>query len=366
MSTAAAPENCANCANCDKPLGGHYCSNCGQEAVLHHASTREFLHEFVGHYVALEGKLWGSLVRLLFRPGLLTNEYIRGRRVRFVQPLRLYLSFSLLFFALLKFGGHGAEIGDDDKDETPAAQMAVVEHAVKQSAALDKLKLDTPEERTHAAAAEAAIAAMQKDQQAAPDKRAPAKADAKVDVKADAKPAPAEPASVSEPEVRDGSDRKKARDEVDGWLEQRGWETLRHKWNALNSMSTEQQKAALQAGFYHYAPYAIFCLMPVFALYLKVLYLGSGRRFGEHVLFALHTNAFAFLIFSLMLVIRIGLIDFVLWCWLLGYLPWAMRRVYHSSRAGTLLRWSVLMFFYMISIGVALGLAGALGALTAH
>jgi hypothetical protein len=34
-----------------------------KEAVLHHASTREFLHEFIGHYVALEGKLWGSLKR---------------------------------------------------------------------------------------------------------------------------------------------------------------------------------------------------------------------------------------------------------------------------------------------------------------
>jgi hypothetical protein len=34
------------------------------------------------------------------------------------------------------------------------------------------------------------------------------------------------------------------------------------------------------------------------------------------------------------------LLQFVLWCWLIGYLPWAMRRVYHSSRLGTFLRWS--------------------------
>ncbi|NYE63138.1 hypothetical protein FHW58_004366 [Duganella sp. 1224] len=364
MSTAAAPENCANC---DTPLGGHYCSNCGQEAVLHHASTREFLHEFIGHYVALEGKLWGSLARLLFRPGLLTNEYIRGRRVRFVQPLRLYLSFSLLFFALLKFAGPTTGHGEDDRDEAPAAQVSMAEQAVKQAGALEKLKLNTPEERQSAAAAEAAIAAMQKDQQADERARKQSAGDAQQAATEAARPAPAAPASVSEPAHGGVSaDRQMARDDVDRWLEQRGWETLRHKWNALNDMSTEQQKAALQAGFYHYAPYAIFCLMPVFALYLKVLYLGSGRRFGEHVLFALHTNAFAFLIFSVMLVVRIGIVDFALWCWLLGYLPWAMRRVYHSSRAGTLLRWAVLMFFYMISIGVALGLAGALGAVTAH
>jgi membrane-anchored protein YejM (alkaline phosphatase superfamily) len=60
----------------------------------------------------------------------------------------------------------------------------------------------------------------------------------------------------------------------------------------------------------HYAPYAIFCLMPVFALFLKVLYLGSGRRFGEHMLFALHTNAFAFLMFSVILLAHFGLLQF--------------------------------------------------------
>jgi hypothetical protein len=302
----------ANCANCDSPLGGHYCANCGQEAVLHQASTREFLHEFIGHYVALEGKLLGSLARLVFRPGLLTNEYMRGRRVRFVEPLRLYLSFSLLFFALLKFGDFQlVDTNTNTETAAPSAQVATA--------------------GAHSAPAAAAA-----------------------------------PRSVIEPGAKGSAEREKAEDEVDEWLAGHDQESLRHKWQALSAMPAEQQKAALQSGFYRYAPYAIFCLMPVFALYLKMLYVGSGRRFGEHVLFALHTNAFAFLLFSLMLVIPVGFIRFLLWCWLLGYLPWAMRRVYHSGRAGTLLRWAVLMFFYSISSGVALGIAGALGAATAH
>jgi hypothetical protein len=101
--------------------------------------------------------------------------------------------------------------------------------------------------------------------------------------------------------------------------------------------------------------------MPVFAMFLKVLYLGSGRRFGEHVLFALHTNAFAFFMFSVMLLNPVGIIDFLLWCWLLGYLPWAMRRVYHSGRFGTFWRWSVLMVSYMLALGLALLVSMAMG-----
>ena len=35
---------------------------------------------------------------LLFRPGKLTNEDLAGRRSRYIEPLRLYLSISAIFF----------------------------------------------------------------------------------------------------------------------------------------------------------------------------------------------------------------------------------------------------------------------------
>jgi hypothetical protein len=295
-------------------------------------------------------------VRLIFRPGLLTNEYMRGRRVRFVEPLRLYLSFSLLFFVLLKFAGPSADDALDEADDQQANVALVQQAKPAGQAAADG-----------AATAEAAIAAMQREQHADPHERAQAaRLAARQAARAAAEPAPAAPASVSEPAADGDAGREAARDDVDHWLKTKGWDKLRQKWRGMSHMSHEQQKEVLQAGFYRYAPYAIFCLMPVFALYLKVLYLGSGRRFGEHVLFALHTNAFAFLIFTLMLLIPVGIIDFFLWCWLLVYLPWAMRRVYHSGRAGTIARWAVLMFFYSISISVALAVAAGLGAATAH
>jgi hypothetical protein len=67
---------------------------CGQETALHAPTLGEFLHEFVGHYVALEGALWRTLRLLLTQPG--------RRRRRYVLPLRLYLTASFLFFLALK------------------------------------------------------------------------------------------------------------------------------------------------------------------------------------------------------------------------------------------------------------------------
>jgi hypothetical protein len=350
MSTVPIPADSAvGCANCEAPLGGHYCANCGQEAVLHHASTREFLHEFVGHYVALEGKLWGSLLRLLFRPGLLTNEYIRGRRVRFVQPLRLYLSFSVLFFALLKFtGGSDAEV--ETEGANTVAKVVAPVRLTARNAAEQQARL-SPAPSGEAArgklAAEAAIADMVKE--VGPDKGGSRDA---------TQPQP-EPAR---PKVIEDDDDGKVNVNIEDRL--KDWPTLSHQWHAFDQLPREQQWKAVQNGMHHYAPYAIFCLMPVFALFLKVLYLGSGRRFGEHVLFALHTNAFAFFLFGVMLVVPFGLARFVLWCWLIGYLPWAMRRVYHSGRAGTFARWLVLMLLYLLALLAALMISGGMGILS--
>ncbi|GJJ02853.1 hypothetical protein RugamoR64_33910 [Duganella rhizosphaerae] len=357
MSTAVTSEHDAhappaNCPNCEAVVSGHFCSNCGQEAILHHASTREFLHEFVGHYVALEGRLWGTVMRLLFRPGALTLEYIRGRRVRFVQPLRLYLTLSLLFFAIMKFsGGFNPGVGDNDKPETVVASStadAVGKVADAQAKAAEKLQALTPEEQHGKAAAEAAIGDMQKDFKLEESATAAARATA--------------------------SDKGKGKDQEmndlnftvldkDGDFLNR-WPKLRHKWQAFEDLPGGEKGKVFTEGFYHYAPYAIFCLMPVFALFLKVLYLGSGKRFGEHLLFALHTNAFAFFIYSVILLVPFGLVGFVLWCWLLGYLPWAMRRVYGGSRWGVFLRWGTLMTFYSMAIGLAILLSMLGGVMT--
>lgn len=103
------------CRNCATPLPEPkpaYCGACGQETRLHPPTLREFVHEFASHYVALEGALWRSLGWLLVAPGRLTREYLAGRRRRYVLPLRLYLTLSLVFFLALRLGG-GTSFGID-------------------------------------------------------------------------------------------------------------------------------------------------------------------------------------------------------------------------------------------------------------
>ena len=97
MSTPAVPA----CRNCGAPAGGKYCPECGQDTAPHPPTAREFLHEFAAHYVAIEGSLWITLRKLLV-PGALTLDYFAGRKRRYVHPLRLYLTASVVFFLVAK------------------------------------------------------------------------------------------------------------------------------------------------------------------------------------------------------------------------------------------------------------------------
>jgi hypothetical protein len=296
----------STCPNCTATVAGNFCHECGQETALHPPSTREFVHEFIGHYVALEGKLWKSLALLLFRPGRLTLEYIRGRRVRYVQPLRLYLTFSLIFFAVMKFNIH------------------VVDNDAKPGAGHDR-----------------------------PAAHAPA-----------ATP-PRKPALIQE-------DRPGETVEGTQWVMQgiarfspRLADAVGARLTHFFDLSGDDKMKVMSGAFYSYVPYAIFFMMPVFALYLKLLYLGSRRRYGEHLLFALHANAFAFVAMTLWILVPngLGLLTFLLGLWLTFYLPVAMRQVYGGGRILTALRWLVLMLLHLVTMFFAMIAAVAFGVL---
>jgi hypothetical protein len=119
MSDAPAPP--AACLNCNEPFGAmrpRYCPACGQESSLKPPTMREFAQQFGGSYIAIEGALWRTLKLLLFKPGAITVEYLQGRRRRYVLPLRLYLTISVVVLLLMQALAT-VDIKLDDKSRTP-------------------------------------------------------------------------------------------------------------------------------------------------------------------------------------------------------------------------------------------------------
>jgi Protein of unknown function (DUF3667) len=95
-----APES-AVCLNCGSALTGHWCAQCGQRAAPVRPTLHELLHEAVHEIGHVDGKLVRTAALLLFKPGQLTAEFLAGKRVRSVTPVRVYLLCSLLFFGVV-------------------------------------------------------------------------------------------------------------------------------------------------------------------------------------------------------------------------------------------------------------------------
>ncbi len=93
-----------NCLNCDAPLTGPYCQQCGQKAKVQR-SVATIAHDFVHGILHLDGKFWRTLPLLAWRPGELTRRYVHGERAKFVSPMAMFLFAVFLMFGVLSIYG---------------------------------------------------------------------------------------------------------------------------------------------------------------------------------------------------------------------------------------------------------------------
>jgi uncharacterized protein DUF3667 len=92
-----------NCPNCGAALDGSFCAHCGQKVTPINPPLHDFLHELAHEILHVDGKFLQSARLLLTSPGFLSREQFEGRRARYVSPIRLYLIFSVMYFAIAAF-----------------------------------------------------------------------------------------------------------------------------------------------------------------------------------------------------------------------------------------------------------------------
>jgi hypothetical protein len=321
MEADAAPfAPCRNCGAVPVPQTPppHFCAQCGQERTLHPPTLREFLHEFIGHYVALEGALWRSLALLLGRPGRLTREYLEGRRRRYVLPLRLYLTASFVFFVVIKL--IPSEVGEVVKvngEPTPAA--AVIASAARSGMAASTARAD-------AAASGAAVA------EGLPARRT--RAGVSTSGNADL---PALQISDCDAPGHTGCTR------TERWVNG----LLRRAGNDPEAFVEHLKAHALAI-----APYGIFLLLPVFTALMMLAYRGRRLTYGEHFVFSLHLHAFWFIALLAMALLPKDLSDLVLLA-IPVYGVMAMRTVYDGGWAATIARAAGITVLYGAALSAA-------------
>ena len=112
------------CENCNEEIvgKGQFCSNCGQKNI-DELNLKYILTQFVEDFFNVDSKFFKTLKFLSIRPGFLSKEYIDGRRVRYVPPIRLYIVISVVFFFVLSVVDYSSvpdtniSIGTSDTNE---------------------------------------------------------------------------------------------------------------------------------------------------------------------------------------------------------------------------------------------------------
>jgi hypothetical protein len=109
-----------NCLNCGTQVEERYCTHCGQENTEPKESVGHLISHFFEDLTHFDGKFFVTVKDLIIRPGFLTREYVAGRRISYLNPIRMYIFISAVFFIVL-FG---------NTEEEKAAQQGDNLHSV--------------------------------------------------------------------------------------------------------------------------------------------------------------------------------------------------------------------------------------------
>jgi hypothetical protein len=131
------------CANCGSELadGVHFCSQCGQKDHDLNVPLKHLIEEIIEGFLHFDSKSLNTLYKLVFKPGFLTAEFIKGRRVSYVAPVRLYVFISFVFFLLLAWssGKH------DEQGTRKPGGMAITFYGIRSDSlgGYDEERLDS-------------------------------------------------------------------------------------------------------------------------------------------------------------------------------------------------------------------------------
>lgn len=316
------PPRPTHCLNCGAAATGKFCAECGQENEDQTVAVKLLVGDLLSDLASFDSKLLRTLVPLIFRPGFLTNKYNAGKRVRYLSPLKLYLTFSVLFFLALPLTHHGSLI---NLDTAPAKTAAALKEANK---ADPELKSDLKE----------AQADLADDQNSKPLHTTLTLGRSSYDLTH-------LPATVGEYDAQQRDPHRRPDPKIVQYL-------LRQV------IKVKQSPQTLSAALLDDIPKMMFVLLPAFALSLKLVYLRSKRLYIEHLIFSLHLHAFLFLLLTILLLAQAvpnhaPLTSFlVLAAFVYPYA--AMRVVYTQGWGKTFVKYTLLAGNYLVLLAFAL------------
>jgi hypothetical protein len=379
----------AHCRNCGSPLYGEHCYACGQptKGLVRHFSS--ILGDFADTLFNIDGRLLRTLPALLLKPGFLTREYIEGHRVRYVSPVRLFVFLCIGTFFAAKLATPSFEIGRDDAVRVAGTDNVVIDPDGNEGfeeidtvegveARLAEVRAEMATRREESKNVPGVVAVLD-----AAETQIEADARRRIEaLRARANADGAPPAGGSSPGISLDEDDDTPDLNFNGkpWDAERNPlvveslpDTANHWLNAQIGHIPENWKRVredpdlLRNAFYSALPTALFVLVPVFALLLKILYVYQRRLYMEHLVSALHGHAFVCAMLLVLMAMTsfesllgspawlaapMGWLEWLALAWIPAYLWLHLKRVHGQGWFATSLNFAILGFAEILLLSV--------------
>ena len=305
-----------NCLNCEFPLKStfEYCPQCGQENTDNQISFGKLIKDFFANYFSLDSRFGRSIHPFFLKPGILTRAFMEGKRVKYANPIRLYLVVSLIHFFFFSINMDGKsdknegiikQSTSDSSDNAPAI--------VTETDDLDSLDSSWP-------------------------------------------------ISGKEWRIISRMSRDKAADYSIRQIEDSIHNELKPFAAAyINRQIIKLSKSdmpAINRYIVKNIPILMFFLLPVYALLLKVFF--SKRLYINHIIHSLHLHSFAFIALTFLWIIGLissswaDTVDIVFLIAIMGYLVISFKNTYQLSLMKAIYKVFLSGFLYTIIMGLSL------------
>ena len=319
------------CLNCGTEVPDRFCSHCGQENVDTKESFGHLINHFFQDITHYDSKFVLTLKYLFTRPGLLTKQYVDGRRMDYVNPIRLYIFTSFVFFLILGIVNHNDP--NLDNTEKVDAQLEKTAQKLEKRRALlldsiamgakDSLQLKENMERIE----------KLKDEVKQIDVGSIFLASSGTPVEAGL--ARYDSIQKTLPEA-----------ERDGFIKRA---VMKHSIKLKYDTASTQK--SINESITHNFPKVMFILLPFFALLLKWAYFRRKMYYSEHAVFSIHIHTFIFLLslVAMLLNLLLHYDNIYAWMFLIVYIYFiiALRQFYGGSVGKAILKSLLILVSYL-------------------
>lgn len=330
------------CLNCNHVVAERFCPNCGQE----NSDTRKTFHHLFIHFFEdlthYENAFWKTIKNLLIRPASLTKEYLSGKRLSYLAPVRLYIFISFVTFFVISVFPDGIKVKETGKESNEYFSYDKLKDSIEQK----NINTLTPQEiKVNELVEKGLLTKKDADSIKLFIKEGKIKASQKGSFMNFGYGSVKELDSIRKVNPDEMND-------IEYWLNKKSIEI-----NENNSQ--EEIKEKFFEGLKHNFPKALFIYMPLFAFVLWLFHNKKKWYYFDHGIFTLHYFSFLLLIVLLNFLINKALIHFetiasiiktITTLWMLYYFFPAHHRFYEESRVVSFLKSMAMLVINIVLI----------------